>query len=566
MRNSQENGVEELTDETDLFGYGVDSVASIQIRHALSRLLPRGIALPLTVVQDMGTISQLSDLVLQLRSGNGVETTKSRERDEKSQHRLMLDLVQEYRVFKVSHTSLKPSEQQSQANHAGLTVLLTGPTGSLGAHILSQLLSNSSISTVHLLVRGATSKACRERVLKALSSRNLPVPAIFDTKVQIHSCKLADSKLGLFTDSYKKLAEEVDVVVHLAWSVNFLLPLRSFTSTHLAGIRNLIQFALSCPERKSPPRLIFCSSVAAVSKYTPSSKSPLIPEKVLNDPSASGSTGYARSKWVAEQLCAHAHNTTRLNNCISIARVGQLSGATDTGVWAASEAYPLMLGSLGVTGCLPDLDAARREQGILSGETLGWLPVDIAARAFVEDLLGQEEKNINLKTVEDGLTGENVPVHHVLNPSTETTWSHLLRYLSHVEKFEVVPVQEWLSRLEALQTSDDERKKTHPALKLLGFWKTAYGSNGSGSGKETAKDETEGALVSGRRLEDAGSDKMNEQGKVEDKELEKERDEASSVAYEMTKTYASMPSLRVTDGVMTEEYILKLWAWIKENV
>ncbi|KAJ9616972.1 hypothetical protein H2200_000693 [Cladophialophora chaetospira] len=544
--SGQEVGNEDLTDETDLFNYGIDSVASMRIRQALSELTPRSAALPLSVVQDTGTISRLSELVLRLRAGQGAKPG-SREEEEQEQHQVMLDLAKEYSTFGTSESSCPPDSSSSSATtrrgNVGKTVLLTGPTGSSGAHLLSQLLSNSSILKIHLLVRGATSTACRERIHKALSSRRLPVPADFDARVQIHSCKLSDPNLGLSSKVYEQLAGTVDVIVHLAWSVNFLLPLRSFKSTHLAGIKNLIDFALSSPKSLPPPRMIFCSSIAAVSNHT----GPHIPEAILSDPSTSGPTGYARSKWVAEQICTSAHETTRLKNRISVARVGQLSGASDSGVWNASEAYPLMLSSMKVTRCLPDLDGARRKQEVEEGEVLGWLPVDVAARAFVEDILGDEHEKSDPDETTKSVDGR-IPVTHFLNPSANVTWSDLLSWLAKNEEFETVNVQEWFSRLEALQESHEESKKNHPALKLLGFWKKSY-SFAAVPDEPIAEGETAGRDANTGRG-DEGVPSSAEAG----------------TKYEMAKTYERMPSLRSSEGLVNEAYILKLWAWIKENV
>lgn len=539
--NSREGDSEDLTDETDLFGYGVDSVAGIQIRQAVSRLIPPGPALPLTVVQDAGTISRLAEVVLQMRSGESAKS-ESKEQDERDQHRLMVDLVKKYSTLEDSDpTALSsPSSSPPPQNSRGKIVLLTGPTGSLGAHILSQLLSNDNISHIHLLVRGATSTACHERVIKALTSRQLSVPTDFDTKVQIHSCKLSDTSLGLSDHDYANLAAMVDVIIHVAWSVNFLLPLRSFEARHLAGLRNLINFALSPSKRQVPPRMIFCSSVAAVSNYTPdSARKQTFPETIIADSSTSGSTGYARSKWVAEQICAHAHSKTSLKNRISIARVGQLSGGSDFGVWNASEAYPLMLSSAKVTGCLPDLDVARKQQGAVEGEVLGWLPVDIAARAFVEDIL----RNHNESSLESADNGAGIAVHHVLNSSSSTTWTHLLTWLSTHEDFETVGAEKWLSRLESLQDSADEEKRNHPALKLLGFWKGAYGPKAT---KPSMNRASETEKRNGTEAE--------------------QTDAEHAMKYEMAETYERMPSLRAAEGVLDEAYILKLWGWVKENV
>ncbi|OAG42591.1 hypothetical protein AYO21_03176 [Fonsecaea monophora] len=650
-RNGHSDGDgDALTEHTDLFAYGVDSVASIQIRRALSRLLPRGSALSLTVVQDTGTIAELSDLILRVRSGRGDSTTRRRECDEQAQHRLMLDLVDEHSVFDqpgtersssppVSstgtglHSSQSPLptilQDKDNGKGEGIHVLLTGPTGSLGAHILHQLLASTSVLKVHLLVRGATPTASRERILKALTSRHLPVPGCFDTKTKIHSCNLSDTRLGLSDETYEQLTREVDVIVHLAWSVNFLLPLRAFAQTHLAGTRNLINLAArssSSSKGRIPPRFIFCSSVAAVSGYSSSSPSSTsstsssssssssppyssrsssssptttitshqpIPESILSDPTVSGPTGYAQSKWVAEQICHRAaRDSSRLKNRISVARVGQLSGASDTGVWSRSEAYPLILSTLAVTGCLPDLDQARRDQGHGQGEALAWLPVDVAARAFVEDILKNDdasssrhsawedhlltEKNVKEPLVATTATiadterrrgsSPDVAVHHVLNPSTRVTWSDLLVWVSRHHSrspIEIVSVDEWLSRLSDLQDSSGAagtETHNHPALRLLGFWEKVYG----GVSRGMTLEQHPAVAEAGELKVEVKTGEEKQRHPQPEKGVEDAREAA--VHYEVAKTFERMPVLRNVQELVNEDYVLKLWEWIRDNI
>lgn len=365
----------------------------------------------------------------------------------------------------------------------GLKGLLTGATGSLGSHVLHQMLCDARVRHIFLLVRGTSTDGSRERVIKALHNRGLDIPPNFDSKTAIRSGKLSEPNLGLVASNYERFAGNVDLVLHLAWSVNFLISLRTIAGAHLSGLHNLLDLALQQPSSsdKPLPRFIFCSSIAAVSNFGSLATPGDIPEKFLPDPRISGPTGYARSKWVGEAICAEAHKSTRLRDCISVARVGQLSGATDTGVWSKSEAYPLLLSSAKVTGVLPDLE----------DEILNWLSVDVAARAFVETALCGPS---NTRTTTSNRS--EIPVHHVLNPNMTVRWPDLVRWISPHASFEVVPVNEWLSRLAALQ--DDERTKHDPALRLLEFWRAVYGSEPGTSGKHS-DDEKDGQPSEGKR-------------------------------------------------------------------
>ncbi|KAM3424878.1 hypothetical protein BST61_g6854 [Cercospora zeina] len=515
---SQTNAQSKLESDTDLFAYGVDSVACVQIRHAISRLLPQGSkGLPLTVVQDTGSIGQLSKALVDLRHGR---EPKSPSTDEQS--RLMHSLVKKYsqldpNFVRRPHRSIPtpprtPSPTQTEPNK---TVLLTGTTGSLGSHLLCRLVRCSQVSRIHLLVRGASQQAAEERGRNALLSRKLPVSADFDRKVVIHVSTLSDSGLGLAPEIYMKLAREVDIIFHLAWAVDFILPLRGFLQ-HFAGLQNLLTLSLehtkygsSLGSRKAA-QLVFCSSTASVASYGQTSASEEeVPERIERDAQCSGDIGYSRSKWVAENVCLEAARVhPELADAVSIVRVGQLSGDTVNGVWNKTEAYPLMMSSAKVTGCLPDLPHER----------VGWLPVDTAAQAFLQ--LGLSDRR---KAPERASNVEDVQVVHLLNQDRTVTWKALLRWLAHAEGIGAVTPGEWLARLEGMSTPGSGHE-SHPALKLLHFWRGTYGKDASSQEKLPA-----------------------------------------TPVFQTTEALRLMPVLQSVQP-MSEEYVLKLWKWARDNV
>lgn len=192
-----------------------------------------------------------------------------------------------------------------------------------------------------------------------------------------------------------------------------------------------------------------------------------IPEQIFTTPPSDKALGYSKSKWVAEAICAKASETTRLTGKIKVLRIGQLTGDTENGVWNRSEAWPLMLSASRTLGCLPKLD-----------ETLNWLPVDIAARAVVD---------ISLASHSD----DRCSVYHLVNNSTHTTWFNLLDWTLAAKgnKFEVVSPEEWLDRLEKLDSD--------PAKGLLGLWRTNLASpaqlSGEAGGREKIVFDTKNA-------------------------------------------------------------------------
>ncbi|KAJ4344604.1 uncharacterized protein N0V89_012348 [Didymosphaeria variabile] len=480
-------------EDTDLFSYGVDSIACMRLRSKLHQLTPNyNQELPLSVVEDCSTIRNLSNYIIRKRHGEADANTEDEEQ-------MMLDLVERYGDF----SSYKPASQEPKSGEqrkldSGEVIVLTGATGALGAHILDLLRSSRTVSAIYCLVRGADESAAKERVSKALSQRgltDLSSASKSNEKVKIVQAALGEPRLGLPDDVYNDLAAEATSILHIAWTVNFRLKLRSFAKDNLAGVRHLLDLALAAG-RADPPRFAYCSSTASIINSAPDAEG-CLPEHLSDDPAAASPLGYSRSKWVAEHICLAAHRGTSLNGRISVIRVGQLSGDSRTGIWNTKEAWPMMLSTARLISCLPQLGDAP----------LDWLPVDIAAEAFLQAASAPST------------SGHDVQVYHVLNPHREPTWATMLRWLKKKQNFKVVSPEEWVRRLGRCKSDG------YSAMKLLGLWQEAYGE-----GKDKAEVE-----------------------------------EGKDAKFSIRGTQKSIEAIR---GVrpLDEEYVGRIWEWVQANV
>ncbi|RSL62896.1 hypothetical protein CEP54_005510 [Fusarium duplospermum] len=441
--------------DEDLYRQGVDSISCIQIRKLIeSNCLSPGMTLPMNVIYDKGTVTALVEYLRRVRGGHNLEERNGEETQLQSMHQL----VTKYSDF--GDVEVKPRTWR------GNSVVLTGATGFLGAHILHLLRADARVDKVYCLLRAECPQSAHERVSMALVNRGMPglenfeESDTYEDKIVCLPCDLSNGDLGLSEEQRQNIMDETAIIIHSAWAVNFNLQLKSFED-QISATQNLLKLAAV-----AQARLILVSSVAAVSN----SPSIPIPEKISQDPSEASPMGYSRSKWVAEQVCesANKHFSSDGEDLATVVRIGQLC-SNDAGIWNASEAYPLLLSTARVVGCLPDI----------SHETLSWLPVEEAARSVLEVAFSGQ-----LTTAKDSESQSptKTAVYHILNPHSTPTWGEMLRWISNSNegpRFHIVSPREWMSWLE--QTLK-ERESNHPSQALLGLWKQNYcheGGNGN---------------------------------------------------------------------------------------
>lgn len=81
-------------------------------------------------------------------------------------------------------------------------------------------------------------------------------------------------------------------------------------------------------------------------------------EVVSVNPADAQGMGYARSKWVTENLVAIAASTRKIR--AEMFRIGQMVGDTVHGVWNETEAIPLQIKSAQSVGAMPELSEVSR--------------------------------------------------------------------------------------------------------------------------------------------------------------------------------------------------------------
>ncbi|KAG8964763.1 hypothetical protein FRC03_001374 [Tulasnella sp. 419] len=427
-----------LQEETDLFEHGLDSLQSTRIRNALQRTVDiNGAKLSTNFVFENPSLKKMAAHLLALSSGN-LDALK-----EASQTEQMIQLVEKYRHFDVpAKVATSNGVHEPSANK---TVVLTGTTGSLGASLLDQFLSDASVNRVYCLCRAKDDVDAARRTDASMRTRGLSAlgnyKGLNDPRVVCLASDLSADMLGLQSDVHEEIARSVTLIIHNAWAVNFNLAIASF-EPHIRGAVNLMKLGLASPypERTS---FYFSSSVSAVAGWKGPS---IVPEQVTDDPAVAQNMGYARSKWVTEKLVEIAALTTPLR--AGVLRIGQMVGDSRTGIWNETEAISLIFKSAETIQVLPALD-----------EDLSWLPVDYAARTIMEVTSLPPSKTISC------------PCWHVVQPHQVHWTRDVLKFFSGAGlKFEAVPRREWLRRL---RESDPDPVR-NPTIKLLTFFEDKY--------------------------------------------------------------------------------------------
>lgn len=140
---------------------------------------------------------------------------------------------------------------------------MTGATGSLGAHVVAQLVVLDSVRKVYCPVRASSNFNANMRVTRSLRTRsvyhNLPLAA--RAKIIALPSNFGDPKLGLDEETYSQISSEITSLIHCAWSVNFNLGLGSFEADCIAGKKtkqqsgNYLLYTDSCSSRCAQPDL-----------------------------------------------------------------------------------------------------------------------------------------------------------------------------------------------------------------------------------------------------------------------------------------------------------------------
>ncbi|SJL10486.1 uncharacterized protein ARMOST_13872 [Armillaria ostoyae] len=409
-----------IKDNDDVFEHGCDSLRAARMRNTIIRALrttqpEKAKLINPNFIYDHPTITALAEFV-----SDSVDIQKSDIRCSRLKNiQAMLDRhassFSRAVVPRQSPLALLPSR--------GDVILITGTTGGLGAATLAKLACSGSVHKIFAINRSAKD-GCNlmERQGKALESRGYD-PAIASlSKVALIEADLTEPGFGIETSIEKEIRDSVTHIIHIAWRVDFNLPLSSF-------------------EVKDPQFPLYKLDIPGAAKD--------ISEQPIDDPSDVVGQGYSESKWVGEQMLYRAAKEMSLRPLV--VRVGQIAGGVN-GSWNTSDWIPAIVKSSRALGCLPEFKGMST-----------WIPLDTAASS-IADLRNASTPTLTVHLV------------HPKPTATREIFEAMAQYLG-------APLQsyrEWLSALEVAAENPKSSSDDIPALKLLQFFRNGIRSEEEG--------------------------------------------------------------------------------------
>ncbi|KAH8101719.1 acetyl-CoA synthetase-like protein, partial [Cristinia sonorae] len=418
-----------IADHDDIFQFGCDSLQATWIRNTILQALRPidGAAdrLPSNFVFKAPTVAGMTNLLLQFIH----PSTETPNEDAR-----ITELLKTVAKFTTDFPSRPDTARLRHRTDDGDTVFVTGTTGGFGCNILAQLTHDPTVKKIYAFNR--PSEDIIQRQLYAMQKQGLLEECMRASKFEMIEGDLARPYFGLDPEVYEKLRTSVTHIIHNAWPVDFNLTLKSFERS-LQGVRSLVDFALSS-SFTVPPQILFVSSIGIFRREQTVSEEP------VKDPAIVVGTGYAESKWVAEQILSAASERFGLRT-VSV-RIGQLCGDRN-GHWNEKEWFPSIVKSALYTNCLPDVT----KPGLVS-----WIPSYDGAKAII------------------AMRNSEEPILHLVNPNP-VPWRTFLEPLAQAMNVSLVPYEQWLPKLgDCLgdrSLPEVEHLKRNPALRLLDYYR-----------------------------------------------------------------------------------------------
>ncbi|MGW9120332.1 amino acid adenylation domain-containing protein [Streptomyces sp. NPDC055663] len=287
-------------------------------------------------------------------------------------------------------------------------VLLTGATGFVGTHLLSQLLRRTDAEVV-CAVRARSPEAALERVHSVLETAGLALPPDQHHRVTALPADLSRPRLGLSEEQLNELRHAVDAIVHNGAAVSVVRDYTALRPANTDSTHDLLRLAA--------PRSIPLHYVSTLSVGPPLALSEEFAETFL--PAHEGLRyGYQQTKWASERFLEQA---AERGLPVTVHRLGRVTAPLGTGEVNRQDFLWTVLRAGVPAGLVPDLFAEE-----------SWTPADRVAAEIV--------------TTGPGTHHPAAAVHH--HAGTPVRQEDLHRWLrEYGYAVETLPLHTWRERI-----------------------------------------------------------------------------------------------------------------------
>ena len=233
--------------------------------------------------------------------------------------------------------------------------------------------------------------------------------------------------MGLDSDRYQELAEEIDLIFHCAASVNYVYPYSVAKPHTVGGTLEVLKFACT----GTPKAVQYISSNGV---FPGGDNTPYLENNQIDDFVDRMEGGYNQAKWAAESL---VWSSVSRGLPVSIYRPGNIGHSSRTGTGNPNDFLSLIIKACARMGSAPRAPDWFFEM----------TPVDFVVSAITRMADGPD----HLGSVYNVVQQDPVPADQVFDRMERN---------GHIT--ERVPLKEWKSRLQATADHDDDLE-----LKLL---------------------------------------------------------------------------------------------------
>ncbi|KZP33045.1 acetyl-CoA synthetase-like protein [Athelia psychrophila] len=452
--------------EVDLFEQGFDSLSATFLRNRINFIFSHP------------SIKQLASQIAALVSGgeHGVGAYSSAAAIE--------SMIERHSAGLGEHVAA------SRTTLTEAVVLVTGSTGGLGSFLLESLLNDPRVKKVYAYNRpGKSSATIHTRQRDAFADKGFDVDLLTSHKLAYVEGDSALPQLGLSDILYAEIREQVTMVIHNTWRLDFNLSLASF-DTNVRGTRNLIDIALY-----RSARFMFTSSIASAQGWDQGRGA--FPEEVQTDVGVAVGGGYGEAKYASERILAKSGLQA------TSFRIGQMTGGLPNGAWSTTDWVPSLVKSSLALGALPDA------HGVIS-----WLPTQAVSQVILEVAFAAEAPSIALNVVHP----KPVAWSTVMQPISEAL--HKANLTTKV--LPLIPFKQWFEMLEQRERGADEKDMSRvPAIKLLEFFRGLSSADAAIRQSQGTDAEAGGSRSFSTVKSQAASDTMRDLAQIDAEDAER---------------------------------------------